>query len=85
MHAGYMFCNWHSFNAITEPPSMEYQDLFIPHWSMRKSWEKTVRISVHRLFQGTKAAQKVAIEGIWNRNLLQARQALGNSNPLSIV
>ena len=64
--------------SITEPPSVECQDLSIPNRSMHASdrGNRSVRTSVYSLFRRTRAAQNVALEGIRTRHLPHARQAL---------
>ena len=58
--------------TITEPPSVECQDLLFPHRSMHMSWEQECQ----DLFRRTRAAQNVAPEGIRTRHLPHAKQAL---------
>ena len=56
---------------ITEPPSVECQDLL--NRCMRRG-NRSVRILVYSLFRNTRAAQNIAPEGIRTQHLLHARQ-----------
>ena len=50
--------------VITEPPSVECQDLLIPYISMHmRRGNRSVRTSVFSLFRRTRAAQNVAPMG----------------------